>query len=67
MVMVEDTETRRRRLRLLEAVRQTFLRIADFGASRALQVKNPFDIRGFALHFCYQGSKITCFLAAATV
>jgi glycyl-tRNA synthetase beta chain len=32
MVMVDDTPTRRRRLALLEAVRQTFLRIADFSA-----------------------------------
>ena len=32
MVMVDDTPTRRRRLGLLEAVRQTFLRIADFSA-----------------------------------
>ncbi|HET7903396.1 MAG TPA: glycine--tRNA ligase subunit beta [Candidatus Eisenbacteria bacterium] len=30
MVMVDDTVIRRRRLSLLEAVRQTFLRIADF-------------------------------------
>jgi glycyl-tRNA synthetase beta chain len=32
MVMAEDPPTRRRRLGLLEAVRQTFLRIADFSA-----------------------------------
>jgi glycyl-tRNA synthetase beta chain len=32
MVMVEDAPTRRRRLGLLDAVRQTFLRIADFSA-----------------------------------
>jgi len=32
MVMDEDMPTRRRRLGLLEAVRQTFLRIADFSA-----------------------------------
>ena len=32
MVMAEDAPTRRRRLGLLEAVRQTFLRIADFSA-----------------------------------
>jgi glycyl-tRNA synthetase beta chain len=32
MVMVDDTPTRRRRLGLLEAVRRTFLRIADFSA-----------------------------------
>lgn len=32
MVMAEDVEVRRRRLRLLSAVRQTFLRIADFSA-----------------------------------
>jgi glycyl-tRNA synthetase beta chain len=32
MVMAEDPPTRRRRLGLLEAVRQTFLRIADFAA-----------------------------------
>jgi glycyl-tRNA synthetase beta chain len=31
MVMVDDTVTRRRRLALLEEVRQAFLRIADFG------------------------------------
>jgi glycyl-tRNA synthetase beta chain len=30
MVMTDDVTTRRRRLGLLEAVRQTFLRIADF-------------------------------------
>jgi glycyl-tRNA synthetase beta chain len=30
MVMVDDTVARKRRLALLEAVRQTFLRIADF-------------------------------------
>jgi glycyl-tRNA synthetase beta chain len=32
MVMADDTPSRRRRLGLLEAVRQTFLRIADFAA-----------------------------------
>ena len=32
MVMVEDSTARRRRLGLLEEVRQTFLRIADFSA-----------------------------------
>lgn len=32
MVMVDDTPTRRRRLGLLESVRQTFMRIADFSA-----------------------------------
>jgi glycyl-tRNA synthetase beta chain len=32
MVMADDSETRRRRLGLLNAVRQTFLRIADFAA-----------------------------------
>jgi glycyl-tRNA synthetase beta chain len=32
MVMVDDPATRRRRLGLLESVRQAFLRIADFGA-----------------------------------
>jgi glycyl-tRNA synthetase beta chain len=32
MVMADDVPTRRRRLGLLEAVRQTFLRIADFSA-----------------------------------
>jgi glycyl-tRNA synthetase beta chain len=32
MVMADDSPTRRRRLGLLEAVRQTFLRIADFAA-----------------------------------
>jgi glycyl-tRNA synthetase beta chain len=32
MVMTDDVTTRRRRLGLLEAVRQTFLRIADFSA-----------------------------------
>jgi glycyl-tRNA synthetase beta chain len=32
MVMADDPPTRRRRLGLLEAVRQTFLRIADFSA-----------------------------------
>ncbi len=32
MVMADDLPTRRRRLGLLEAVRQTFLRIADFSA-----------------------------------
>lgn len=32
MVMTEDPSSRRRRLGLLEAVRQTFLRIADFSA-----------------------------------
>jgi glycyl-tRNA synthetase beta chain len=32
MVMTDDVSTRRRRLGLLEAVRQTFLRIADFSA-----------------------------------
>ena len=32
MVMADDTVTRKRRLALLEAVRQTFLRIADFSA-----------------------------------
>ena len=32
MVMTDDVPTRRRRLGLLEAVRQTFLRIADFSA-----------------------------------
>jgi len=32
MVMVEDPTARRRRLGLLEEVRQTFLRIADFSA-----------------------------------
>lgn len=32
MVMIDDTPTRRRRLGLLEAVRQTFARIADFAA-----------------------------------
>lgn len=32
MVMTDDLPTRRRRLGLLEAVRQTFLRIADFSA-----------------------------------
>ncbi len=30
MIMIDDTVTRRRRLALLEEVRQTFLRIADF-------------------------------------
>jgi glycyl-tRNA synthetase beta subunit len=30
MVMVDDPIARKRRLGLLEAVRQTFLRIADF-------------------------------------
>jgi len=32
MVMIDDTPTRRRRLGLLEAVRLTFMRIADFSA-----------------------------------
>jgi glycyl-tRNA synthetase beta chain len=32
MVMADDPETRRRRLGILEAVRQAFLRIADFSA-----------------------------------
>jgi glycyl-tRNA synthetase beta chain len=32
MVMVDDPAVRRRRLGLLDAVRQTFLRIADFSA-----------------------------------
>ena len=32
MVMVDDVTIRRRRLGLLDAVRQTFLRIADFSA-----------------------------------
>jgi glycyl-tRNA synthetase beta chain len=32
MVMTDDVSTRRRRLGLLDAVRQTFLRIADFSA-----------------------------------
>jgi glycyl-tRNA synthetase beta subunit len=32
MVMSDDIPTRRRRLSLLEAVRQTFTRIAEFSA-----------------------------------